>query len=290
MTYHCQQCNQPISTVHQCPVEGCTTRYCSKDCMFKDHRENGHYRFVCKKVKPFEDTTKYIIVPGCNTGLAAAHPIKQGQSIMVETAAAHKHDNFKKLPRSIIARLSELEPRPSGLIKDKSTYLSKFQYNSYNDSIFINFAFMNHSCMPNADFYYVSEYNIILVIALQDIEIGQEITINYLTEFQKNRSQALMTRWNFNCQCSGCTDTKNNILIELIGTINDKIKSATCSADILKLCDKQLSMYDQINASPIMYYEIYIIKSHNTVCNDKRRYLVCLANHYMNIFLKGVIV
>lgn len=290
MTYHCQQCNQPISTVHQCPVEGCTTRYCSNDCMFKDHRENGHSRFVCKKVKPFEDTTNYIIVPGCNTGLAAAHSIKRGQAIMVETAAAHKQDDFKKLPRSIIARLSELEPRPSGLINDKYKYLSKFQYNSYNGSIFINFAFMNHSCMPTADFYYVSEYNIILVIALQDIQIGQEITVNYLGGFKKNRRQELLTRWSFNCQCSGCTDTKSNILIELIATINDKIKSSTCSADILELCDKQISMYDQINASPIMYFEIYIIKSHNTIRNDERRYLKYLADRYMNIFLKDVIL
>lgn len=290
MVYHCQQCNQPIMTVHHCPVEGCTTRYCSSACRHKDLRENGHARFVCKKVHPFEDTTNYIMSPQANTGLAASRFIKRGQTIMVETSAAREQGNFKTLPKSILSRLQELEPRPSGPIVDNDTYLSKFQYNSYNERIFLNFAYMNHSCKPVADFYFVSEYNVILVIALFDIDVGQEITVNYLSEYKKDRRQALLDQWGFYCQCHGCTDKKTGIVIDLIATITHQLAATTDPDKVLELCDKQLAMYDLIQASPIMYYEMYTTKSHCAASRQDRNYFAYLANRYMHSFLKSVIV
>ena len=48
------------------------------------------------------------------------------------------------------------------------------------------------------------------VRAIGDIMKGEEITVNYLSDFSvylsnKERADSLMTTWNFRCDCPPCT-------------------------------------------------------------------------------------
>ena len=168
--------------MYKCPVEGCSIQYCSRYCQQKDVRVNAHKQFACKRVVPFETVCKYIDVPGCNTGVAARHPIKRGQPILVETSALYRDDDFAKTPRAIKNRVMDLEPRPGGTIVDR------FKYNARQDHIFLNFASINHSCIAVAECHYIEEHKIIIVIASQNIQEGEEITVNYL-QCQGNKEQ-----------------------------------------------------------------------------------------------------
>ena len=56
----------------------------------------------------------------------------------------------------------------------------------------------------------ISNPLIMEVRAIGDIMKGEEITVNYLSDFSvylsnKERADSLMTTWNFRCDCLPCT-------------------------------------------------------------------------------------
>jgi len=74
---------------------------------------------------------------------------------------------------------------------------------------------MNHSCDPNSkqDVTDDIEDNNIAVIALKDIQKGEEITISYINLKnieKKERRKQLKIDYNFECNCKRCEeeDTK----------------------------------------------------------------------------------
>lgn len=67
----------------------------------------------------------------------------------------------------------------------------------------------NHSCVPNAEPAFVSNNSRLSLIALKDIEIGEEICISYLDECNLERSRhsrqkTLKENYLFVCKCPKC--------------------------------------------------------------------------------------
>nr|CAH7721280.1 unnamed protein product [Callosobruchus chinensis] len=69
----------------------------------------------------------------------------------------------------------------------------------------------NHSCMPNAEPSFIHNNHRLSLIAVRDIEEGEEIVISYLDECTLDRSRhsrqkELMKNYLFECRCSKCLD------------------------------------------------------------------------------------
>lgn len=274
----CQQCNQPIKNTYKCIEKGCLVEYCSSFCEQKDKREHGHTELFCGKYKPFYTTCK--IINNYNCGVASnCTKINKGDLILVEKPSMTIGDDVNKIPKSIQQRITELEPRPHSLIEDK------FQYNGFHDSLFLNLAMFNHSCLPNADCYYFETIRVIIVFAIKDIEPDEEITINYLSHFYMDRQQKLFDRWNFKCSCLGCTNTKLNITINVIANLYQQIMNNKNEINKVETCKKIIELYLTLNASPMFLYEIYMImRDCTTRTDDKIMYKIkgeaCMDNFF----------
>lgn len=73
---------------------------------------------------------------------------------------------------------------------------------------------LNHSCLPNAEIKFPHSNHTLVISALRDIEIGEEICISYLSECLLNRSRHtrhkfLKENYLFVCQCELCTSQIN---------------------------------------------------------------------------------
>ncbi|GAB7335459.1 hypothetical protein MBLNU13_g07821t1 [Cladosporium sp. NU13] len=70
--------------------------------------------------------------------------------------------------------------------------------------IYIRSSYVNHSCVPNAHRTFIGEF--LLLYATKDIKKGEELTISYgpdLVAFVSRR-EAIMSMWNFQCECALC--------------------------------------------------------------------------------------
>lgn len=73
---------------------------------------------------------------------------------------------------------------------------------------------INHACNNNARYHWNSNISRHTVHAIQDIEEGEEITINYLTHnlSQVERLEILLRRFNFTCSCKLCMSSPEDSL------------------------------------------------------------------------------
>ena len=74
--------------------------------------------------------------------------------------------------------------------------------------LYVDAAMLNHTCAKaNSRFIFGSNYEM-KVIAISDIECGEEITLNYLDPFFTTiqRKAILIRGKSFECKCSRCMD------------------------------------------------------------------------------------
>ena len=255
---------RPSMTPHPCKNPICSAQYCSHRCMTKDKTDHCH-DWLCGKVSSFEDSLAYVQVPRCNTGLAAKKPFNRGELILVERPAVKRSGKWDHVPKSIKSRVMELEPRPTGTLEDK------FAINGVNDCIFINFSWVNHSCLPNADFNHHKEHDILIMTAVDDIAVGDEITVNYLPKFVKHRRQVLQDRWYFRCQCRACTNPQidqaihqctviDGLIEQLVVCIEHAAESAPSIKQedrVIQLYNRKLDIFRMLRVSPLQFYITY---------------------------------
>ena len=72
----------------------------------------------------------------------------------------------------------------------------------------------NHSCDPNAEVTFPENNDALALVALRDIEDGEEICISYLEECQRTRSRhsrqkQLRENYVFICECEKCEEEKD---------------------------------------------------------------------------------
>lgn len=93
-------------------------------------------------------------------------------------------------------------------------------YSRFNDTVgefldnegsglYINQSKFNHSCEPNAHILFPSSNFILNVVALRDIQPGEEICISYIDECMLSRSRHsrqkyLKENYLFHCNCEKC--------------------------------------------------------------------------------------
>lgn len=66
-------------------------------------------------------------------------------------------------------------------------------------------AMVNHSCVPNC--CQVVKDGVVVLIALRDIEVGEDISFSYVTigaGDRGDRGKSIMENWGFVCKCERC--------------------------------------------------------------------------------------
>ncbi|EDO35500.1 predicted protein [Nematostella vectensis] len=109
---------------------------------------------------------------------------------------------------------SEISP-PEGLelfskISCNSFAICDGEMQAIGTGIFPNAVCLNHSCAPNS----VAVFNgtNIYIKALEEIPVGEELTISYIQQLhpRETRQEELQTQFCFYCQCHRCLDASDN--------------------------------------------------------------------------------
>jgi hypothetical protein len=84
-----------------------------------------------------------------------------------------------------------------------------FRTNAYNSGsqigLFPKIARINHSCRPNASYYWSEKLNKRIVYATRKIEAGEEVFVSYIPLLLAQRErQKHLDRYGFRCTCSAC--------------------------------------------------------------------------------------
>lgn len=94
--------------------------------------------------------------------------------------------------------------------KNSGTFL-----NNEGVGLYILQSACNHSCTPNAEPSFLHSNHKLSLVALKDIQEGEEICISYLDECMLGRSRhsrrkELMTNYLFLCNCPKCNEQAND--------------------------------------------------------------------------------
>ena len=95
--------------------------------------------------------------------------------------------------------------------------------NGFHNGVCLKMSRFNHSCRPNAQYFWNIDTNTRDVRALRKIEKGEEITLSYLPTYpyhpegksysilmsREERRAFLRDNWNFDCNCEGCDATES---------------------------------------------------------------------------------
>lgn len=261
---HCHQCRGPINNPTKC--DKCNFMYCCHACKMKDdvHKKLcGHCgTFVDDfEVRDTEDGRGY--------GVFSKKQIKQGKILFVEKPVTVVNQDIKSnyIKQQVMLTL---HPRPAR----EHTLTEKIHYNTIDGQLYLNASFINHECMPNTQYYYMEQFKLLVVIAMRDIDIDQEITISYLDRPYIDRKQLLFKRYDFECRCKTCANKKHSELFTKLGICYNIITDEVCVYEnSYKSCHKILEILDALDAPMLYYLEVYKISHKRALENNDGRHL-----------------
>lgn len=242
---YCHYCNGSVKNSYEC---SCGTIYCCHDCKMKDRFHKnicGHTHIFHRdfEVKHSEHARDY--------GVFSKVDIKEGQIVFVEKPITN---NGKIVSKEKLQRvMNETFPRSIG----KYTFEDKMDYCSIKGELFFNLSFVNHCCIPNCGYYYFDEHKILVLIAIKPIKKDEEIRFSYLEGFHIDRKKLLLENFGFVCKCSVCSNPIMDTKIKRIAIVYKIFIESTLYSDILKYGSQIVNLFDEIQASPLYYYEIF---------------------------------
>merc|ERR550517_220448 len=89
--------------------------------------------------------------------------------------------------------------------------------NFFHNGVCIKMSRFNHSCRPNATYFWNVDTNTRDLRTLRNVKEGEEMTVSYIntTETRDGRQSLLKDRYNFDCNCEGCDLNKEEIQQEM---------------------------------------------------------------------------
>lgn len=173
--------------------------------------------------------------PGKGLGVFAAHSLETGSIIMRETpiitikppnhtpGTGYPMSKISQLVHAEYNKLSKEEQRDilsltySVLSNDVAKYGKNidilgliFRNNAYDTGseigLFPRIARINHSCRPNAAYYWNAKLNKRMVYATRNIEDGEEIFVSFISLLTtREERQKKLSRYGFTCTCPACS-------------------------------------------------------------------------------------
>ncbi|KAI1138320.1 SET domain-containing protein [Hypoxylon sp. FL0543] len=171
-------------------------------------------------------------IPGKGKGVIATRRISRAEPIMADWAALVVDLNFPtsvkraqgyRLLHIAVDQLSEpdrvlLLARnnvfSADIVEDvlRTNAFSFALAGETHMALYPKVARVNHACRPNAFIRFTPSSLAVSVVALKDIEPGEEISITYVPMGKtREERRAGLSKWGFNCTCSLCTGSKAEI-------------------------------------------------------------------------------
>ena len=110
-----------------------------------------------------------------------------------------------------------------------------------NDGLFVNMAYANHACLPNAIHHTVqSQHGVKLLVASHEIQPGEEICHSYVSLESEARLAArglsieefLQKKWGFTCACKACADRTVRATLTRMRELDAGLLA--CASDIVR--------------------------------------------------------
>ncbi|KAI0879791.1 SET domain-containing protein [Annulohypoxylon maeteangense] len=173
-----------------------------------------------------------IDIPGKGKGVIARRRINRAEAIMADWASMIVDLNFPTSVKRIrgyrllhlaadqlsdpdlVLQLARSSSFSADIVEDVLR-TNAFSYTLAGDShmaLYPKVSRINHACHPNAFIRFTPSSLAVSIVALRDIEPGEEINITYvpLGKTREERQTGLQ-KWGFNCTCSLCTASKAEI-------------------------------------------------------------------------------
>lgn len=96
-----------------------------------------------------------------------------------------------------------------------------------NSALPLNVCFFNHSCVPNATFFFVN--NLIFVVSVTEISENEQVFINYADfsmQSPRSLSNKFQEQFRFRCRCSLC-QKRLGARAQLYEVLNDQFDVLT---------------------------------------------------------------
>ena len=170
---------------------------------------------------------KTVEIPSKGLSVVATRKIYPGELIMKEKPLIVVPNKIYENVEQVVKYLDKCVLRMSS--GDRELFLGLSDCNSSNDStylgifdtndmdfggdagVFATMARVNHACCPNAEFVTDFEHQYQHLKAIECIDVGAEITINYLSmeeegsDVKNARQKFLKDYYNFICSCEFCS-------------------------------------------------------------------------------------
>jgi hypothetical protein len=125
---------------------------------------------------------------------------------------------IKRTAAAIVGKPRSIRPVLS--LRDHVIIISIFRSNAFNlgsrspiqQAVFRRISRINHSCVPNAQGNFHDTLGSLNVHATRDIQVGEELTLNYLQEegaVRESRQSRLLSGYGFTCDCPACDLTSS---------------------------------------------------------------------------------
>ncbi|KAF2692153.1 SET domain-containing protein [Lentithecium fluviatile CBS 122367] len=186
-----------------------------------------------KNHQPHQDPYTVELSPGLGLGAFATHDLATGSIILREAPVIRisrpSHLKGSGYPIAEVTRVvreeyTKLPPAAQDEVLSL-TYHAKpgevaslnndplgviFRTNAYNTGdgfgLFPKIARINHSCRPNAGYYWSEALQKRIIYATREIAEGEEITVSYIPlTLPQSERQHRLNRYGFTCTCSACT-------------------------------------------------------------------------------------
>ncbi|KAI5856722.1 SET domain-containing protein [Durotheca rogersii] len=179
-----------------------------------------------------EAASRIVDIPGKGKGVVATRNIGRAEVIMADWASLLVDLDFPTRVRrtrgyTLLHKAVDQLPDPDRVLQlaRSSAYsadiiedvlrTNSFSYSFAGEphmALYPNIARVNHACRPNAFVRFTPISLAVSLVALRDIEAGEEINITYIPlGTARNERQAALRKWGFNCTCSLCTASKTEI-------------------------------------------------------------------------------
>ncbi|OTB00691.1 hypothetical protein M426DRAFT_267234 [Hypoxylon sp. CI-4A] len=194
--------------------------------------DSGYTHFKTFINSTAEPPYEVIDMPGKGKGTIATRHIKRAEVIMADWAALIVNLDFPTSVRRTLGyeylhvaadqlsdpdrvlQLGRSNPFAADIMEDVLR-TNAFSWPLVGDphmALYPDVSRINHACRPNAFIRFTPTSYAVSVIALRDIEPGEEISITYvpLGKTREERQEALK-KWGFTCTCSLCTASKAEV-------------------------------------------------------------------------------
>ena len=110
-----------------------------------------------------------------------------------------------------------LEENPINLPVEEARLVYQISHtNSFYNGVCLEMSKFNHSCIPNAEYFWNEDTKTRDLRAIKKIEKGAEITVNYMyigtsIYTRDERRNYLFENYNFHCNCIGCDLTEEEL-------------------------------------------------------------------------------